>query len=199
MLVFNKQKLVLMAPPKTGTTALANALAPLATTIYSDPPMLKHMPIQRFQRFVVPLMDIVGEENLRTIAVIRHPIDWLGSWYKYRGRPFLSGRPQSTANIDFDTFVAGYMKGDRPAYANVGSQAKFLTKNSPEVLVDHLFQYEQMPKLVSFLEDALETKVELGRENVSPPREFDLSPEVERKLRKRFSLDFDIWEQAYRH
>jgi hypothetical protein len=199
MLVFSKQKLVLMAPPKTGTTALATALAPFATTIYSDPPMLKHMPIQRYQRFVAPLMDMVGEKNLKTVAVVRNPIDWLGSWYKYRGRPFLNGKPQSTQNVDFDTFVTGYMKGDRPAYANVGSQAKFLTKNSPDVLADHLFQYEQMSKLVAFLEDAFETKIDLGFENVSPKRDFDLSPEVEAKFRKRFSLDFDIWEQAFRH
>jgi len=196
MLVFWKEKLVFLAVPKTGTTAIEGALAPMATTKIIDPPILKHSALYRYNRFLRPYFEGVGGQELETMAIIREPIDWLGSWYRYRGRDDLKGHPNSTAELSFDEFVLGYMKGKRPSHSEVGSQAKFITDESSDTAVSHLFKYENRDGFIAFLEDRLATKIALKQLNVSPSREFSLSPGVEKRLRRKMHAEFDAWETA---
>ena len=196
MLVFWKQRLVMLAVPKTGTSAYARALAPHASMVVNDPPELKHAPVYRYNRFFRPMYEKMGAEHMDILAVIREPIDWLGSWYRYRQRPFLDGRPTSTKGIDFDTFCQAYAKGERPAFANVGSQAKFIEPRPNGVSVTHLFKYENQVGLLDFLTDRLGVDIDLPRANVSPKAVVDLSPETETKLRRKCTDDFRVWEAA---
>lgn len=196
MLVFWKEKLVYLAVPKTGSMALEGALAPFATAKIIDPPILKHSPWYRYNRFLRPFFEDVGGQTMETLAVVREPIDWLGSWYRYRSRPDLSGHPNSTANISFDEFVLGYMKGKRPAFAQVGSQAKFLEDADGKCAVTHVFKYENQAGLKAFLEQRLGRTFEMKTLNVSPQRDFALSPGVERRLRRKMKAEFDTWDAA---
>lgn len=196
MLVFWKEKLVFLAVPKTGTTAIEGALAPMATTKIIDPPILKHSAIYRYNRFLRPYFEGVGGQNLETMAIVREPVDWLGSWFRYRGREDLKGHPNSTAGISFDDFVLGYIKGKRPAYSDVGSQAKFVSDENGQPAVDHLFKYENRAGYIAFLEERLSTKITLKQLNVSPDRAFELSPGVEKRLRRKMHAEFDVWESA---
>jgi hypothetical protein len=196
MLVFWKQRLVMLAVPKTGTSAYATALGPLASMVVSDPPELKHAPVYRYNRFFRPMFEKVGGEDMELLAVIREPVSWLGSWYRYRQRAFLEGKPTSTRDMSFDDFCQAYAQGDRPPFANVGSQAKFVEPRPNGVSVTHLFKYENQSGLIGFLEDRLGVTLDLPRENVSPRRDTDLSAATEEKLRRKCAEDFDIWERA---
>ncbi|WP_323770296.1 gamma-glutamyl kinase [Antarctobacter sp.] len=195
MLVFWKARLVMLAVPKTGTSAYARALAPVASMAVSDPPELKHAPVYRYNRFFRPMFEKVGGE-MDLLAVIREPVDWLGSWYRYRQRGFLEGKPTSTRGLSFDMFCDAYAQGARPAYANVGSQAKFVEPRPNGVAVSHLFKYENQAGLIGFLEERLQTQIDLPRENVSPSRDLTLSAKTEAKLRRKCAADFEIWESA---
>lgn len=194
MLVFWKQKLVFLSVPKTGTTAYEKALAPYASISVQDPPELKHSPIYRYNRFFRPMFEKVCGAELETMAVVREPISWLGSWYRYRQRPFLSGQPNSTENVSFDEFVDAYCKGDQPAFARVGSQAKFLEPRPNGVRASYLFQYENQGQLIAFLEGRIGCQLDFKRENVSPAAELTLSPQTRRKLERKFAADFELWE-----
>ena len=193
MLMFHKAKLVLLAVPKTGTTAYAEALEPLATMIVRDPPELKHAPVYRYNRFFRPMFEKFVGENLTVVAVMREPIDWLGSWYRYRKRPFLDGQPTSTRDIDFDTFVNAYTKGDTPPFANVGEQARFLRPHQNGTKVTHVFRYEDQEGLTAFLEERLETKIVTQKVNASPQENLNLSEATEAKLRRKFALNFEVY------
>ena len=70
--------------------------------IISDPPELKHAPVYRYNRFFRPMFEKACKAEMETFAMMREPISWLRSWYKYRQRPFLDGKQNSTANISFD-------------------------------------------------------------------------------------------------
>lgn len=198
MLVFWKQKLVFLSVPKTGTTAYEAALAPMASLSVQDPPELKHAPLYRYNRFFRPMFDKVGGEQMETLAVVREPVSWLGSWYRYRKRPFLSGRANSTENVSFDEFVQAYCRGDAPAFARVGSQAKFLEPRPNGVQLTHLFRYEAPDHLINFLEERLETKLQVERKNVSPNLETELEPATLRKLKRKYAADFALWESSAR-
>lgn len=196
MLVFWKQRLVFLAVPKTGTSAYEAALTPMASMIVNDPPELKHAPVYRYNRFFRPMFDKVGAEQMDILAVIREPVSWLGSWYRYRQRGFLDGRPTSTKGISFDAFCQAYATGDRPAFANVGSQAKFIEPRPNGVSVTHLFKYENQAGLIGFLEDRLDVTLDLPRTNVSPRTDLELSSQTEEKLRRKCADDFDVWNKA---
>ena len=193
MLIFWKQKLAFLAVPKTGTSAYAQALGPIASLSIQDPPELKHAPLIRYNRFIRPMYDIVCNTQLDTMAVIREPISWMGSWYRYRQRPFLKGKPTPTQDISFDTFVRGYLQSSPPAYAHIGSQARFITPRAGTPPVTYLFQYENQSRLREFLEHRLGTKIQIPRHNASSQTKLNLSPCVEGDVLEKYQADFNLW------
>ncbi|MFW2587327.1 gamma-glutamyl kinase [Sagittula sp. SSi028] len=197
MLVFWKQRLVMLAVPKTGTSAYAVALADQASMVVNDPPELKHAPVYRYNRFFRPMFEKVGGEDLELLAVIREPVSWLGSWYRYRQRGFLEGKRTSTRGMSFDAFCRAYASDDRPPFANVGSQAKFVEPRPNGVSVSHLFKYENQAGLLAFLEQRLGCTIDLPRENVSPHRgDLELSADTRALLHDYCAEDFATWERA---
>ena len=194
MLVFFKERLAFLSVPKTGTTAYETALRGRADMVISDPPLLKHAPVYRYNRFLRPMFLNVCKVELELMAVMREPVDWLGSWYRYRRRPFMEGKPNSTHGVSFDEFVQAYLQGKRPGFAEVGSQQKFLETQPNGTGLTHLFRYEDQPRLQRFLEERLEVRLELGRENVSPQMPLELSPETEARLRRKCAEEFALYD-----
>lgn len=194
MLMFSKEKLVFLSVPKTGTTAWQAALEHRASLILRDPPELKHAPVFRYNRFFRPMLERFLGEGLTVLAVMREPVDWLGSWYRYRRRPALAGQPAGTHQIGFDEFVLAYMRGKRPAFANVGSQAKFLEPQKNGTAVTHLFRYDDQAGLRDFLEARLGAGIVTERLNASPGAPPALSAEVAARLRHECAAEFALYE-----
>ena len=194
MLVFFDERLVFLSVPKTGTTAWQQGLAGRADIVVSDPPELKHAPVYRYNRWFRPMFEKVCGVEMEVMAVMREPVSWLGSWYRYRRRPFMAGRPNSTQDVDFETFVDGYTRGQRPPYAEVGSQAKFLERPPNGTGVDHLFRYEDQESLRAFLESRLGCAVDLpGIANASPEAPMELSAGLRAKLERKCTTEFDLY------
>jgi len=198
MLVFFKERLAFLSMPKTGTTAYQTALAPRADLVITDPPLLKHAPVYRYNRFIRPMFLNVCDAEMELMAVMREPISWLNSLYRYRRRPFMSDKPNNTHGVTFDEFVLAYMKGKRPGFAEVGNQLKFLERQPNGTGITHLFSYEDQPRLKSFLEERLDVKLDPGRENVSPKMDAPLSPDIEARFRRKFAEDFELYESIPR-
>ncbi len=194
MLVFFKERLAFLSVPKTGTTAYETALAPRADMVISEPPMLKHAPVYRYNRFIRPMFLKVCDAELELMAVMREPISWLGSWYRYRRRPFMQGKPNATFDVSFDEFVLAYMKGKKPGFADVGSQLNFMASQPNGTGITHYFKYENQDRLKSFLEDRLDVKLDLKSENVSPRMDLHLSQDVEQRLRRKFEQEFELYD-----
>ncbi len=194
MMVFYKARLVLLSVPKTGTTALQSALRPHADMVISDPPELKHAPVYRYNRWVRPMFEKVCGTELEVVAVMREPVSWLGSWYRFRQREDLLGKPASTKGLSFDQFVEDYCKGQRPPHANVGSQAKFLEAQPNGCRVHHLFAYEDLPPLHAFLQDRLGLVIETQAENVSPEGDLTLRPATLEKLKRKHPEEFALYQ-----
>jgi len=193
MLVFWKENLVILAVPKTGTTALEHAIGNRAALVVREPPTLKHSPVYRYHRFFRPMFVQVTDQKPELMGVIRNPIDWLGSWYRYRLRDELEDHPNSTRGISFDDFVEEYCKGKPAPFADVGSQARFLSDGDGEIGVDHLFRYEAQPRIHAFLQERLDLTIETRPMNVSPPAQILLSSRVEARLRDKRPKEFAFW------
>ena len=193
MLVFWRAKLVVLAVPKTGTTALEAALLPHADAAILNPPDKKHVTARRYRNQLAPFFENRGTRRLETMAVIREPLDWLMSWYRYRARPEIAGSEASTAAMSFDAFVEGWLSDPEPEFARVGRQSRFVSNDRGEVIVDHLFRYEALEDAVGFLEARLGVSLDLPRRNVSPQLPLSLSPALETRLRDEAEADFALW------
>lgn len=194
MLVFYKAKLAFLSVPKTGTTAYEAALRDHADMVISEPPTLKHAPVYRYNRFVRPMFLKICDTELEVMAVMREPISWLGSWWRYRQRPFMKGKPNATHGISFDDFILAYMKGKKPDFADVGSQFKFMESQPNGTGVTHLFRYEDQPRLQRFLTERLGVTFDLERANVSPAVPVELSADIETRFRRKFSEEFALYD-----
>lgn len=193
MLIFWKARLVLLSMPKTGTTALEAAFAPHADAAIHNPPGLKHMGPAKWRQSLAPLFERRGKRPMETMALVREPVDWLGSWWRYRGREALRGQPNSTEGVGFDAFVEAWLSEAPPPHADVGQQARFLRGG-----VDHLFRYEDFPAALAFLAARLEVEAEPERLNVSPPGEARLAPPLIARMRAERAEEFALWEGAGR-
>lgn len=193
MLVFWKARLVLLAVPKTGTTALEAAFLPYADASILHPPWLKHCTVRRYRAQLARIFEQDGSRPMELMAVMREPVDWLSSWYRYRGRPMLSGRPQSTSAIDFPGFVEAWLEDEPPEFARVGRQSRFLSAENGRPGVDHLFRHDRICEAVRFLEHRLSVSVHLERHNVSPPGATELPGALEERMRREACAEFDLW------
>lgn len=193
MIVFWEHRLAILATPKTGSTAIEAALEPLASMVVQRPPVLKHTTAFRYRRFIGPYLKAASGEHFTVVAMMREPLDWLGSWYRYRRREEILDHPNSTARLSFDQFLHDYMTDPRPSHADVGSQARFL--NGADGLgVDQLFRYEEIDTLIHFLEDRLDCEITLPQLNVSPPGSLELLPGTEAALRRFAAEDFALYD-----
>ncbi len=197
MLIFWTQRLVILSTPKTGSTAIAAALEPIAQVCLTRPPELKHTPGYRFERLVRPwLQNSAGGARFTAVALMREPVDWVGSWYRFRQRNDLDGTPRSTRGLSFADFAEGYMCDPRPPWADVGGQAKFLSGVGDGALgVDIVFRYEAIDRFVTFLEDRLATPVKLPRMNVSPAGPLTLPPDTAKRLRAWLEPEYRIYDR----
>ncbi|MCD9149817.1 hypothetical protein, partial [Pseudophaeobacter flagellatus] len=170
MMIFFRERLAVLAVPKTGTSSLEKALDPKASATFRGPPQLKHTRAREFETNFRSLFEKKGLPPIETMAVMREPIQWLGSWFRYRQRPSLQGHPKSTAGVSFNDFVAAYLTEGRPAYANIAQQADFITDKNGALLVDHLYSYSDLPAALQFLEKRLQQTITLPLVNKSPQK-----------------------------
>lgn len=194
MMIFFKERLVFLAVPKTGTSAIERALSSRVSVLFRDPPGLKHTNARGFEKNYRNLFERKNLKSLETMAVMRDPLDWLGSWYRYRRRDALSGHPNSTENVSFDQFVEAYLLDVKPPFADIGSQGRFVTDDSGDLLVNHLFSYNDLPVAIEFLSNRLKVPIELNVLNKSPEKTLKLSDNLVSQVHSALHLDFQIFE-----
>lgn len=198
MLIFIPARLTLLSLPKTGTTALEVALSERADIAFRSAPEIKHLNLRQYRRNIRPLLAPFGAPEFETVATMRDPIDWLRSWYRFRTRDALIGHANSTVQVSFEQFIDAWLRpmDERPAYARIGRQSDFLRNGHGHVAITHLFRYEAMEALLTFLGQRLGGPVTLERKNVSPRTVTDLSPALEARLREALAAEFEVWEGA---
>jgi hypothetical protein len=194
MLVFWEQRLVVLATPKAGSTAIATALESLAALSVQRPAALKHTTVQDYHRYVRPYLEKMSAAHFTAVALMREPQDWLGSWYRYYQKPDYLDTPHSTRGISFDDFVQGWCADQPPPYADFGTQSDFLAPGVADSGLDHLFRYADIARFVQFLEDRLHFEITLPQVNVSPLADLALTDGTALRMRRRASADIALYQ-----
>lgn len=194
MLIFWTQRLVFLATPKAGSSAIETALEPLADVAVTRPPVLKHVTAAEFHAHFQPFLGAKSGDCFTTVALMREPLDWLRSLYRFRLRDHLD-ELQSAQSYRFEDFVRDFIDDPRAGFADVTSQSAFLCDAAGAPLVNRIFPYEQMDDFVHFLEDRLDFAITLPRVNVPPAVETGLSAATETALHEAMAADFALYER----
>lgn len=188
MLIFWDERIVFLATPKAGSTAIEVALESLASVSLQRPASLKHASARSFRQFVAPWLHDASGDDFTTVALMREPVDWLRSWYRFRRSEDAGPTSSEMAQMDFEQFVESYLSVEPPPYARVGTQAEFLTLNG-KPCVDQIFRYENMASFLSFMESRLNCAITLPRINVPPAADTPMSPQLAARLAEKLAVD----------
>lgn len=183
MLIFADANLTLFAMPKTGSTAYHMALKSRADIVLARRAGLKHIPVRRYEKFVLPMLERGFGMVPERAAVMRDPLDYMRSWYRYRQRPERAGSQRSAEGVDFDGFIRASMQEKPPAWIPPGNQLSFLVSGDGGIHVEHLFAYERIEVFHAFLEERLGQKINAKPRNVSPPAQTGITPQTEALFR----------------
>jgi hypothetical protein len=193
MLVFWDQRLVVLATPKAGSTAVATALESLAALSVQRPAALKHTNVRDYQRFVRPYLETTAGGPFTAVALMREPQEWLGSWYRFYQKSDHSDGPRSTRGLLFDAFVQDWCSDAPPPYADFGTQADFLAPGTTGEGLNHLFRYADIDQFVHFLEDRLHCEITLPQVNVSPLAQLALSSDTQALFQQHAAADLALY------
>lgn len=191
MLIFWDQRLVFLATPKAGSTAIEMALESLASAALQRPGALKHTDIGAYRRFVGPWLAAQTGEAFTTVALMREPVDWLRSWYRFKLRDDDDDPQHPMDGVTFPDFAARYAQAGGPGDLGIGSQSDFLTDGTTQV--DRIFRYEEIDGFVDFLEGRLDCAIELPRINVPPSVDVRLPASAEASLRAAMADDLALY------
>lgn len=195
MLIFLHHHLVFLAIPKTGTTALEDALSEHSSIVLRGPPHIRHMNAGEYHHSWGPFLRKTYDKVPHTMAILREPMSRLRSWYKYRRAPEFKGLPVSTKGLSFEQFLEGTLQEDRPAYAQIGSQDRFVLSAEDEPRIRHLFVYEDLQRAVSYLEDRLDRPIKLPSRNRSGWARTKVSSELEARVRASRQREFTLYDR----
>ena len=194
MQIFWDQKLVFLATPKTGSSAIEMALEPLASTTIARPPELKHLNFKDFDASLAPILNARADAAFETVALMREPLDWLRSWYRFTLRD-LDERDAGDEKPSFEAFLHAYMAGESPIHRHIGRQTDFLTHETTRV--SRIFRYEEIERFVHFLEDRLDFAISLPRVNVPPAVNTQIGPAIEAEIRAYLAPDFALYDGVF--
>jgi hypothetical protein len=194
MLIFWEQRLVFLATPKAGSTAVEVALESLASVSMQRPAALKHMRAADFHTALGPYLAAQAGAPFTTVALMREPIGWLRSWYRFRSRDDFEDPDHPMNGKSFDAFAQDYTASKTLPDAEIGTQAAHLCGAEGQPLVDRIFRYEEIEAFVRFLEDRLDCAVTLSRVNVPPAVDVELRPETEAALKRAMAADFALYD-----
>ncbi len=201
MLLAPGKGFVFLAAPKTASTSIEQAFRSHADVSMRNNPF-KHTRYAQFQRFLQPWLDSKGfpRESYEVVCVVREPVDWLASWWRYRSRedladPSRKNHRNYAGHLSFEQFARAYMDGEDQS-AQVGRQSKFVQPRRGEAEVDRIFRYDRLDLLVEYLGEKVGEGVEIGTSNVSPKRSYSLSEECGRDLRGFFAPEYRLYERA---
>jgi len=177
VLISLKHEFVFFCTPKCASNSIEAMLKPHAEIHLLGSPGVRHTDVSTFEQHLLPYLHKVAPETKPTrVAVVREPVDWLYSWYRFRSRAALRGgaSQNSTAGMSFAEFIDAYLlEAQRPPFAEVGDQAEFLTDAHGNVAVDVLVPYDRLDALVSWFAGRVDEPLSLGQLNVSPSRVYD--------------------------
>ena len=203
MLVCPRQKYCWIEVPKTGSSALNAALS---GRVFLHP--MKHISSHNARR----LMSASLWDAYDTWAVIREPVDWLGSWYRFFLKADRNGRPRSYSLrnnrrgsffgsgklMSFNDFIAETID-DEDLSQRLRPQASYVTEHSSgKILIKNLIAYANLPdEMTRFAQIYGIRNFSLPEVNIGADDDTGkISDENIAIIREKWAVDFSLYDHT---
>lgn len=193
---------IVLSMPKCASSSLQQALTPVCDVRFKD--HMKHVDFAFVERWVLPMLRArraPAPYAPRIFCLMREPIDWLYSWYRYSwgadGRPTPTGGvPRSgPAYPDFAAFLEAYFSSSPPHVGGVLRQTDFLRGADGAPGAIELIRFEDHPRLLRILEGMCGQAIELKVTNRSRPRrDADFAGVDLAGLRRRLAAEYAVYD-----
>ncbi|WOI58360.1 hypothetical protein [Palleronia sp. LCG004] len=196
MLLSFERRFLFVANTKTASTSIETVLRPHATIVRAETPRRKHVGLS------VALEEYRGDfaragvspGGVLKFGVMRDPIDWITSWYRYRrGNAVESPLP---ADMDFAAF---WTRADWNIKSPKGVPylQRRLFCEGETTLADVIIPYPRLSETFARICKGLGIAVgDLPQENRSRLRETEgLSPELREEMRDFYAADYALWDR----
>lgn len=194
-----------LCTPKCASTSIEKAIKNLCGVQFSGHRKLKHLNARTYAEKVRPIhQQLLPSIAIESFCLIRDPLDWMQSWYRYRSRRTLKNpnhpsHKHYTGNISYSEFIESYMaEGNRRPYAKIRTQYDFVRLDNGTVGVDHIFPMDRMDLVIDFIEAKTSRKIALPRLNRSPKKRsaLTLDEKLEKQLCDYLANDIALYNLA---
>jgi len=191
MRISTKYGFAFLCMTKTASTSVENALTPHSELLTQGKyaTALKHINYRKYSKYIEPLVKNTTGIKPETVCVMREPIDWLHSWYRYRKRDEISTSERSTKDLSFNEFCELYLERK----AKVGRQINFVKDHNGKIGVDKIFRYEKLELLKEYFEEKIGKPVDFPVMNVSPKESMDIDADLKSKLMEFLEEDYSLY------
>lgn len=178
MLISTTFNFVFFCTPKCASNSIEAALRPHTNIRILGTPELRHTNCREYHQFIQPfLRNKVGDRGIETVCLVREPLSWLDSWYRFRTRDELKDpncpyHVNSTAHVTFAEFIEAYVSPEPPPFAQVGSQFDFVKDDADRLGIDRVFAYEKLGDFMEYMGHKVGASLTLKHLNVSPSKGF---------------------------
>ena len=176
MIINLDYKLSFLCTPKCASTSIEKFMGNSERIELTGSPQMKHCDATFYKNKMKPfLTSAFPNSEFVSFALIREPISWLSSWWRYLQRPNASKR-FNTNNISFNDYVLNFMKPLDQRQPGTGTRFKYprswIIDDVGCVVVDKVFSLDKIEELEAFLTLHTGTKVLLDTLNKSTNEEF---------------------------
>lgn len=186
---------VFLSAPKTGSTTLERSFSRHATVVIRNPPRIRHMNAALFDLRARELLASGGHPrtSYELICMIREPVDWAASWWRYRARPQLQGDAKYTGDLSFDDFIAKVVDGK----TNLSGLDKFAQGSGRHPGVERMFRYDNIQGAADWMAAKLDIPTpKLAIANASPERDTTVSPGTRALIESHFARHLGLYQAA---
>ena len=197
MLIGVRNRFVFIANSKTASTSIEHSLVGHAEIQRGGGPQRKHI----YLRDALSEYDFLfgrdgyGIESFFTFGVMRDPVSWIQSWYRYRcGNKVESPLP---AGMSFGEFWA-LNDWNRTMLQGVPRlQSYFFTDKAGASIVDYIIPYSQLADHFTTICEGLGIKSPLQSKNVSKVKshEIAIAPELAEEMQTFYAEDYALMAQ----
>lgn len=196
MLLSVEKRFLFVANTKTASTSIEVALHPYAEILRTGTPERKHTPLHRIFEAYGFMFDLPEHDpdSYFKFGVMRDPIDWINSWYRYRrGNQVEAPLPQE---MSFAEFWEQKDWNIRRWDGSANLQRDMFCAPDGTVLADVIIPYPRLAEMFAEICDALGIDRPLERQNVSNLQpNGDLPDALRREMRDYYAADYTLLDQ----
>lgn len=199
MLIGVEKRFIFVANTKSASTSIEHLLMPYSEVIHGGNARRKHSALRKVlgeYRFLFAQPEFAPETFFR-FGVMREPIDWMGSWFRYRkgkGRKVQLPREMSFAEYWAETVS----KAGDPRKTRRPNQHDIFVDRSGAPIVDVIIPHHRLDAYLGEICELLGIPFELAEKNVSAlkaPKTQFIPEELLPEMRAFFERDYALWDQ----